>query len=58
VLVRFTLPGQSKPLLVPGTVRWTSKSGMGVQFGPLGARETHAITEIQREQGPAPERSR
>ncbi len=58
VLVGFTLPGLRKPLLVSGTVRWTSKSGMGVQFGPLGARETHAITEIQRKHGSAPVRSR
>ncbi len=48
VLVGFTLPGQRKPLLVSGTVRWTSKSGMGIQFGLLGAQETHAITEIAR----------
>jgi hypothetical protein len=32
-----------------GTVRWTTKSGIGVQFGLLGARETHTITEIVRE---------
>jgi hypothetical protein len=49
VLVGFALPGKGKPLLVSGTVRWTSPSGMGVQFGMLGARETHAITEIERE---------
>jgi DNA-binding NarL/FixJ family response regulator len=35
-------------LLVSGTVRWTSKSGMGLQFGLLGARETYAITEVER----------
>jgi hypothetical protein len=48
VLVGFTLPGHA-PLLVSGTVRWTSGSGMGVQFGLLGARETYAITEIERQ---------
>jgi hypothetical protein len=48
VLIGVMLPGQRKPLLLAGTVRWTSKSGMGVQFGALGARETHAITEMQR----------
>src|ERR1700678_2556521 len=47
VLVGFTLPGQ-KPMLLPGIVRWTSERGMGVQFGLLGAQETHAITEIER----------
>lgn len=50
VLVGFALPGQ-KPMVLAGTVRWTSKSGIGVQFGLLGARETHAITEIERESG-------
>jgi hypothetical protein len=48
VLVGFTLPGHRMPMLVSGTVRWPNKSGMGVQFGPLGARETHAIAEIER----------
>jgi len=48
VLVGFTLPGHAS-LLVSGTVRWTSTSGMGVQFGLLGARETYAITEIERQ---------
>jgi|HubBroStandDraft_6_1064221.scaffolds.fasta_scaffold1264956_1 hypothetical protein len=47
VLVGFTLPGE-KAMLLPGTVRWTSERGMGVQFGLLGAQETHAITEIER----------
>jgi hypothetical protein len=48
VTVGFTLPGERTPLLVSGTVRWTSTSGMGVQFGLLGARETHAIVEVER----------
>jgi hypothetical protein len=29
-------------------VRWTRSDGMGVQFGLIGARETHAITELTR----------
>jgi hypothetical protein len=41
VFVGYTLPGHREPMLVLGTVRWTTKSGMGVQFGPLAARETH-----------------
>ena len=32
-------------LELPGVVRWTRNGGIGVQFGLLGARETHAITE-------------
>ena len=31
---------------LPGKVRWTSHDGMGIQFGNLGARETHTITEL------------
>jgi type IV pilus assembly protein PilZ len=33
-------------MALPAVVRWTSKDGMGVQFGLLGARETHEITEF------------
>jgi hypothetical protein len=34
---------------LPGVVRWTRPGqGMGVQFGLIGARETHAITELTR----------
>jgi hypothetical protein len=36
------------PVLLGGVVRWTSAGGMGVQFGLLGARETHAVTELAR----------
>src|SRR5579884_2451362 len=44
------------PLVLPAVVRWTRSgegpaSGMGVQFGLLGARETHAITELTRSAG-------
>jgi type IV pilus assembly protein PilZ len=58
VFVGFTLPGHRKPMLVSGIVRWTSAGGMGVQFGSLGARETHAITELERERGSSPPNSR
>lgn len=33
-------------LSLPATVRWNGENGMGVQFGLLGARETHAIAEL------------
>jgi len=33
-------------LRLPGTVRWTKPDGFGVQFGALGARETHAISQL------------
>ncbi len=35
-------------LVLSGVVRWLGPGGFGVQFGLLGARETHAITEIVR----------
>lgn len=44
--VYVTLPGQNAPFALPGTVRWTRPDGMGIQFGLIGARETHAITEV------------
>lgn len=28
---------------IDATVRWTQQDGMGVQFGVMGARETHAL---------------
>jgi len=33
---------------IPGYVRWLKSDGFGVQFGLLGARETHAIGKIVR----------
>jgi type IV pilus assembly protein PilZ len=44
LVIHLTLPGQAEALVLPGVVRWV-RNGMGVQFGLLGARETHAITE-------------
>jgi type IV pilus assembly protein PilZ len=49
VVVHVTLPADPRELRFPGVVRWTNAHGMGVQFGLLGARETHAITEIVKE---------
>src|SRR5437762_4278669 len=43
--VHVTLHGQAEALMLPGVVRWVRGEGMGVQFGLIGARETHAITE-------------
>ena len=43
--VHVTLPGQAEALVLPGVVRWVRGEGMGIQFGLIGARETHAITE-------------
>jgi hypothetical protein len=48
ITVHVTLPSQKTPFRLPGVVRWTRDGGMGVQFGLVGARETHAITELTR----------
>jgi type IV pilus assembly protein PilZ len=44
--VHITLPAQKQSFMLPGVVRWARDGGMGVQFGLVGARETHAITEL------------
>jgi type IV pilus assembly protein PilZ len=41
---RFT--GTKGDLRLPAIVRWTKPDGFGVQFGSLGARETHAISQL------------
>ncbi|HEY1696307.1 MAG TPA: PilZ domain-containing protein [Polyangiaceae bacterium] len=46
VVVHVTLPGQRTPFAMPAVVRWLGGGGMGLQFGLVGARETHAITEL------------
>ncbi len=48
VTVHMSLPSQKAPVALPGVVRWNRDGGMGVQFGLIGARETHAITELAR----------
>jgi hypothetical protein len=49
VTVTLTLPGHRTPFVLPAVVRWVGNGGMGMQFRMLGARETHAITEVVRE---------
>jgi PilZ domain len=47
IVVHVLLPGQRAPFALPAVVRWSrAGEGMGLQFGLLGARETHAITEL------------
>jgi Tfp pilus assembly protein PilZ len=48
VIVHLELPGVDDMLALPGVVRWVRAGRMGVQFGLLGAVETHAITELTR----------
>lgn len=39
-------PGTKADLKLPAIVRWAKPTGFGVQFQALGARETHAISEL------------
>jgi hypothetical protein len=49
LVIHVVLPGQKQTFALPGVVRWLrGADGMGVQFGLIGARETHAITELTR----------
>jgi Tfp pilus assembly protein PilZ len=48
VVLVVPLPGFPEGAEIEATVRWTNPSGMGVQFGLMGARLTHALTEILR----------
>ncbi len=38
------LPGLRGEVVIECIVRWAKPDGMGVQFGSMGARETHALT--------------
>jgi hypothetical protein len=44
--IHIRLPNTKAESVLPGTVRWLNPGGFGVQFGLLGARETHAISEL------------
>jgi PilZ domain len=40
------LPGLRGEAVIDAIVRWAKPDGMGVQFGSMGARETHALTVL------------
>lgn len=44
IVARFA--GTKADLRLPGVVRWVKPDGFGVQFGSLGARETHGISQL------------
>jgi Tfp pilus assembly protein PilZ len=46
VTIVMRLPNTKADARLPGTIRWLNPGGFGVQFGLLGARETHAISEL------------
>jgi hypothetical protein len=37
---------------MPGIVRWNKPGGIGLQFGLLGAKETHLLAELMRQGKP------
>lgn len=43
IFVRIDFPAPAGSMKLPAIVRWSDPDGIGVQFGLLGARETHAI---------------
>lgn len=47
VVVVCSLP-KLETARLPAIVRWSKPGGFGVQFGLLGARETHAIGQVLR----------
>lgn len=46
VSIVLRLPNAKADLRLPAVIRWLSPGGFGVQFGLLGARETHALSEL------------
>lgn len=50
VRVFIKLPGIASESTIDAVVRWTKPTGMGVQFGVMGARETHALMKLLAEE--------
>lgn len=48
VTLVFDLPKLGE-VQMPGFVRWSSERGIGIQFGLIGPRETHAIGGLVRQ---------
>lgn len=46
ITIVVRLPNTKADTRLPGVIRWFNPGGFGVQFGLLGARETHAISEL------------
>ncbi len=46
VSIVLRLPNTKADARLPAVIRWIKPGGFGVQFGLLGARETHAISEL------------
>ena len=48
VKVSIAFPKPSGTLVFPAIVRWRADDGSGLQFGLVGAKETHAIAQALR----------
>ena len=48
VKVFIAFPPPTGVIELPAVVRWGTDNGVGLQFGLLGARETHAIAQVLR----------
>jgi Tfp pilus assembly protein PilZ len=48
IVVRAELVDGEGELSLPGRVQWATPVRFGVQFGPLGVRETRAIVRVSR----------
>jgi c-di-GMP-binding flagellar brake protein YcgR len=46
VSIVLRLPNTKADARLPAVIRWIKPGGFGVQFGLIGARETHAISEL------------
>jgi hypothetical protein len=46
VVVRAHLPGAVRTVVLPAVVRWNRQGVVGLQFGLLGAWETHLIATL------------
>jgi type IV pilus assembly protein PilZ len=49
----ITFPDEPQPRTLSGVVRWAKPGGFGVQFGLLGAKETHAVTRLMKSAVPS-----
>jgi PilZ domain-containing protein len=45
VELQFSIPTQEPKVVVAATVRWSTESGIGVQFDGLRARDVYALTK-------------
>ncbi len=47
--ITIRLPGALDESEIPAVVRWNKPGGIGVQFGLLGAKETHLLVQLMRQ---------